>query len=74
VNEQDTSAILGWRAWSAVLVWFRRLEDCAMRALLATHSGCKLLIQHWEMWGYLRLGCPFRNAVVIDAEIELRLA
>ncbi len=59
VNGSDTSAILDWRAWSAVLVRFRHLEDCAMRALRSTRGGCKSLIRPREMWGYLRVRVHF---------------
>lgn len=35
-SEKGTSAILGWRAWSSVLLWLSHLEDCVMRALSST--------------------------------------
>src|SRR6185437_7720451 len=35
-SRTGTSAILRWRAWVGRLRWFGRLEDCAMRAPLAT--------------------------------------
>jgi hypothetical protein len=36
VNVQGTSSIRGWRAWTAVLVWFRNPEGCP----LARNSTC----------------------------------